>query len=85
METEKLYLLEILDSEDGYVYAKLLYTSEAELESAKRFVEQFDSNWYIRSFEEEMENGNYYEELMDALQMAGLKGVSVYSRIVYIR
>ena len=85
MPEERIYVLKIVDNDDEYIYVELIYNDLDTLNKAKQAVKKFDEYWYNRSFEEEMEEANYFEEMMEYLEDIELLGTQVYSDVVYIR
>jgi hypothetical protein len=63
MENKKVYVLEIVDTDEGFVYDTLVFENERERNIAKLVVSDFDHNWYVVKNDDYRATHNYEEEL----------------------
>ncbi len=83
---EHVYILRIVDADDGYEYETLVFKTEEEFNKAKELIEKFDRTYYQaidgdlpeEEYDEDgIYTGSYYEDLINYLDA---KGVEVISR-----
>ncbi len=84
MEKE-MYVLNVLDNDDNYVYCSLLFTNEEELMKAKIIIADFDSEWYCDKDDDYRAINNYYDNLISRLSNSDLQYILLNVETIYIR
>ena len=69
MYKANLFILEVKDSEDDFLYCTLIFDSQDKLDEAKSAIQKFNSDWY--SDDELNITGSYYEDLIAMLDSKG--------------
>ena len=78
-----LYILNIRDNEDNYLYETLVFESVKELEQARQVILDFDYEFYER---ENCDDLDYIQELLDTLKQHDLlKNKATTIATVFIR
>lgn len=87
---EQVYILRILDNDDGYHYTTLVFKTEKELNKAIELIKEFDGDYYKvvdgeKEYEDRVYTGNYYDDLLDYLDKHNIGSISNTEAILYIR
>ncbi len=62
-----LYTLDVIDSDDDFLYTRLVFDTIDDMYNAMREIEEFDKKWYNDEIEDEY-NAGYYEVLISRLE-----------------
>lgn len=79
----KVYVLQVVDFEDGYEYDTLIYHDLDEYNKAYKLIEDFDSHYYDDDYESE--SGSYYEDLRSLLEQHDLYKVATEYTTITVR
>lgn len=64
---KELYTLDVIDSDDGFLYTRLVFDTIDAMHQAMCEIEEFDHKWYNDEIEDEY-NAGYYEVLVSHLE-----------------
>ena len=81
----KVYILDIKDNDDNFIYETLVFTSKRKYEKAKEIIEKFDDEYYYEMSDEQRDNIIYYDELMGRLEEKNLLGVKTEIETIFVR
>ena len=87
---EQVYILRVLDRDDGYQYITLVLKTEEDFNKAIELVKEFDGDYYEvidgeKEYEDGVYTGNYYEDLLDYLDKHHIESIPRTEEIVYVR
>ena len=80
MET---FIIQVVDFEDQFEYATLIYHNVDEYNKAFELITKFDDDYYSENYESE--SGSYYEDLVDLLTKHNLYKVATEYTTITVR
>lgn len=80
-----MYVLDIVDNEDGFLYIRLLFDDINEIYRCKHVVDTFESRWYNDECSEYEMNIGYYESLLEILRKEKLIKCDLMSYTIGVR
>lgn len=87
---EQVYILRILDNDDGYHYTTLVFKTEKELNKAIELIKEFDGDYYKvvdgeKEYKDRVYTGNYYDDLLDYLDKYHIESIPRTEEVIYVR
>lgn len=89
---EQVYILRVLDADDGYQYITLVLRTEEEFNKAKKLIEAFDATYYHiidgeleSEYDEGIYTGSYYEDLLSYLDKHNIESIPRTEEVIYVR